>query len=62
MINESKLALKQVFDNFDKDKSGFVDIAELNQIATELEQDLAPGEIDKVMAAVDHNKDGKISF
>lgn len=40
MIKESREAIKQVFDNFDSDKSGFVDSSELIAIAKELKTDL----------------------
>jgi hypothetical protein len=62
MINESKQAIKQIFDNFDKDRSGFVDKSELIAIAKELGQDMKQEEVDKLMKVVDINKDGKISF
>jgi len=41
MISESKQAIKQVFDNFDKDKSGFVDQSELSAIAKELNSEMS---------------------
>jgi hypothetical protein len=49
MINESKQAIKQVFESFDKDKSGFVDVVELGAIAKELNTDLQKDEVDKVL-------------
>lgn len=49
MINESKQAIKQVFDSFDKDKSGFVDSKELAAIAKELNNEMKPGEVEKVL-------------
>lgn len=62
MINESKQAIKQIFDNFDKDHSGFVDSGELIAISKELNSEMSQEEVNKLMKVVDVNKDGKISF
>lgn len=48
MINESKNQLFAVFKNFDKDSSGYVDQAELFEMAKQLNVELSQAEVDKV--------------
>ena len=62
MNNESKEALKNIFDNFDKDKSGFIELKELSLVSKELGDELKPEEVSKIMKELDINKDGRISF
>ncbi|CAD8189958.1 unnamed protein product [Paramecium octaurelia] len=62
MIGQSKTELHQVFKSFDKDGSGYVDKQELHAISKQLNQEISQEEIDKLMAVVDINKDGQISF
>lgn len=62
MNNESKEALKKIFENFDKDKSGFIDLKELSSVSKELGDELKPEEVSKIMKELDINKDGRISF
>lgn len=33
MLNESKLTIKKVFDSFDKNKSGYIEVKELYAVA-----------------------------
>ncbi|KAM3139415.1 hypothetical protein pb186bvf_008440 [Paramecium bursaria] len=62
MQQESKLQLRQVFDQFDLDKSGFVDFVELKQISAQMGQEMSDNQIKTLMKTVDENNDGKISF
>ena len=48
MINESKQGIKDVFDSFDKDKSGYVEQTELIAIAKELNQEISQQDVDRV--------------
>ena len=54
--------MKKVFDSFDKDKSGFIDIDELKNVSKELGKPLDAAELDDCMKDLDLNKDNKISF
>lgn len=62
MNNESKEALKKIFDNFDKDKSGFIELKELSLVSKELGDELKPDEVSNIMKELDINNDGRISF
>lgn len=48
MNKESKETIKTIFDNFDKDKSNFIDIKEIQQIAKELGSEISEEEMKKV--------------
>lgn len=54
--------LMKVFKAMDKDKSGFLDAEELIIAAKELNKDLTKQEADEIVAKIDTNGDGKISF
>jgi hypothetical protein len=60
--DELEKVMKQVFDDFDKDKSGFIDLPELLEIAGKLGVSLSATEAVILYKEVDLNKDGKISF
>jgi len=57
----SKL-VKNVFEHFDHDKSGFIDLKELTEVAKELGVLLPPAEAEVLYKELDDNKDGKISL
>jgi len=48
MNNESKETIKAVFENFDKDKSSFIDIKEITQVAKELGDPISEQDLQKV--------------
>lgn len=54
--------MKKVFNSFDKDNSGFIDINELKDASKELGRPLDAAELDECMKDLDQNKDGKISY
>jgi uncharacterized protein (UPF0335 family) len=60
--NELSELIKKVFDSFDADGSGFIDIKELKAIAKDLGAEMTDAEADNCMKDLDYNKDGKISF
>lgn len=52
--------LKDIFDLFDKDHSGSIDMKDLESIMTSLQRD--PNEAKEMLAAIDPNHDGTITF
>lgn len=54
--------MSKIFQSFDKDSSGFIDLNELNDVAKELGRPLDAAELNECMKDLDANKDGKISF
>ena len=57
-------ALKRLFDEFDKDKSGFITSDELRSLIEEagFGEEVSAAEITELIARVDTNGDGKVSF
>jgi len=60
--NHSQEALRKVFDSFDKDKNGSIDIGEIKALAKELGHEITDSDVQKIFSEIDTNKDGKISF
>lgn len=54
--------MKKIFKSFDKDNSGFIDTAELADVAKELGRPMDADELEECMKDLDINKDGKISY
>jgi Ca2+-binding EF-hand superfamily protein len=54
--------LRDAFDVFDSDRSGFIDRKELKKLMKKLGQALSDEELDAMMEEVDANGDGEISF
>lgn len=54
--------IKKVFDSFDKDKSGYIDVNELADVAKELGRPMDHAELEECMKDLDINKDNKISL
>ena len=54
--------LRDVFDLFDVDGSGYIDRDDMRLLMKRLAQDLTDGEITSIMEEVDTDGDGKISF
>ena len=50
-----------VFSEFDKDKSGFIDVHEIEAMASQLGSSITAEELRVIMEEVDTDKDGKIS-
>lgn len=51
-----------IFNNFDKDKSGTIELSELKMVAKELGEEIPEDELQIIMGKLDINGDGKISF
>lgn len=51
-----------IFNNFDKDKSGTIELSELKMVAKELGEEIPEDELQTIMGKLDINGDGKISF
>ena len=55
------------FDKYDKDKSGYIEEAELKEVINEMaiqlhiKSDISQDDVKKVLNSIDINKDGKIS-
>lgn len=54
--------IKNVFNSFDKDASGYIDPNELKAVSKELGRELDASELEECMKDLDLNKDGKISL
>lgn len=51
-MESSKESIRQVFNSFDKDNSGFIDFDEIIKVAQELGQQITTAEVKKVMKAI----------
>lgn len=58
----SSAQLKEAFDGFDKDKSGFLDMDEVVSLATSLGVKTSKKELTDLFASIDVNHDNKASF
>ena len=54
--------LREIFDNFDHDKSGTICIDELGQVLEALGMQPTPKRLQAMIAAIDKDRDGEISF
>ncbi len=59
---QSKVALKEAFDNADVDNSGALDSAELAQLASSLGSDLTPRQLEVAIDLLDSDRDGTVSY
>ena len=60
MQEERMQMINEVFDNFDKDKGGYIDSRELASVLRALGRGKDQKEIDEFMEKVDKNKNGRI--
>ena len=58
----SSAQLKVVFDEFDKDKSGVLDLEEVVKMVRTLKVEIEKREVENQFKAIDTNHNGKISF
>src|SRR3990167_2485516 len=58
----SSAQLKEAFDGFDKDKSGFLDMDEVVSLASSLGVKTSKKELTDLFASIDVNHDNKASF
>ena len=59
---QNEETLRKVFDSFDKDKNGFIDISEIKALSKELGHEITDAEVQNIFSEIDANKDGNISF
>jgi Ca2+-binding EF-hand superfamily protein len=57
-----KAELREAFSKFDKDKNGYLDVNEFRTAMQSLGETLTDDELAEMMALVDTNNDGKISY
>jgi hypothetical protein len=60
--NELTQRITTVFNAFDRDNSGFLDIKEIEQVSSELGHSVTSDELERLFAEVDENGDGQISL
>merc|ERR1712166_1013481 len=60
-ISEVQADINKVFEQFDEDKSGFIDRGELKMVADSLGVSLDASQVSSMIADIDLNGDGKIS-
>lgn len=53
-------SLRNIFDIFDRDQSGFIEAADMNEIMEKIGKN--PDDAAQILATVDPNNDGRISF
>lgn len=54
--------MKKVFNGFDKDGSGAIDVGELRHISKDMGRELDSTELDECMKDLDINKDNKVTY
>lgn len=54
--------IKQIFNQFDKNKNGYLDKKDLNSITLALENPLSPAELQDLFKQIDKDNSGKISL
>ena len=62
MSGPSEQDLKECFEAFDKDSSGFIDEKEIKDVCKALGIEAKADEVEELMKATDTNNDGKISY
>lgn len=58
----NRVNLKKVFQSFDKDNNGFIDVTEISAAAKELGIDATDSDIKEIFDKIDKNHDGQINF
>merc|ERR1719439_72181 len=54
--------LKQEFDNYDEDRSGYIDVKELKGLLQKLGEELSDEELDQAFRELDSDGSGEIEF
>lgn len=54
--------LKQEFDAYDEDRSGYIDVKELKELLEKLGEELSEGELDQAFRELDSDGSGEIEF
>ena len=61
-MEKNKERIKQIFDQFDKNKNGYIDKKELGTLSAALNEPLSPAELQDFFKNVDKDYSGKISW
>tara|TARA_B110000902_G_scaffold143316_1_gene165265 strand:+ start:249 stop:461 length:213 start_codon:yes stop_codon:yes gene_type:complete len=59
---EKTTKIKKIFDQFDKDKDGYINKKELNSLAIALNNQLSPAELQDLFRDLDIDNSGKITW
>ena len=59
---ETNTKIKKIFDQFDRDKDGYINKTELNKLAIALNNPLSPPELQDLFRDLDIDKSGKITW
>jgi len=62
IIMETNTKIKKIFDQFDRDKDGYINKTELNKLAIALNNPLSPPELQDLFRDLDIDKSGKITW
>jgi Ca2+-binding EF-hand superfamily protein len=62
LTNEQLNAIRQAFDQFDTDKSGYLEVSELGALSSQLGEELEGDELEEAMRALDSSGDSKVDF
>lgn len=62
MSAPSEDEIKQVFDQFDADGSGYIDSSEIAKVCEALGVEASSSDIEAIIAEADSSGDGKVSF
>jgi Ca2+-binding EF-hand superfamily protein len=62
MSDRSVEEIREVFNKYDTDHSGFIDSSELKKICELLNVHAESPDVESVMEYADANRDGKVSF
>jgi len=61
-VQQVNAKLREVFDRFDEDSSGYVSTEELSHMMASLKMDVSPAKLRKIMVDADPDGSGEISF
>ena len=54
--------IKQIFNQFDKNKNGYIDKSELNSLSIALNDHMSPAELHDLFKNIDKDNSGRISW
>ena len=60
--NQNEDGLREAFNVFDKDGSGFITFEELKQVMESLGEKLTDAEVNEMLTEADEDSDGQVSF
>ncbi len=62
LTKEQLKQIQKVWNHFDKDQSGLIDLSELDQVVSELGLNATQEELDQLLSDFDTNQDGVIDY